>query len=80
MTVTLSLSVTYRHSDHLIKPPKAFNRSGTIIMSAPMDIDPPETSASANTDKGTVTVTSKDGKKRFEVKKVSQHNQNPCSW
>ncbi|KAF8532050.1 RING/U-box [Gautieria morchelliformis] len=38
-------------------------------MSTAMDVDVPETSAGANPDNGTVTVMTKDGKKRFEVKK-----------
>jgi hypothetical protein len=40
-------------------------------MSTAMDVDVPETSAGANPDNGTVTGMTKDGKKRFEVKKVS---------
>jgi hypothetical protein len=39
-------------------------------MSTAMDVDTPETSG-GNKDTVTVTVMTKDGKKRFEVKKVS---------
>jgi E3 ubiquitin-protein ligase RBX1 len=40
-------------------------------MSTEMDVDIPETSGGVNTAKGTMTALTKDGKKRFEVKKVS---------
>ena len=40
-------------------------------MSTEMDVDIPETSGGSNTAKGAMAVLTKDGKKRFEVKKVS---------
>lgn len=58
------------------QPSFAFNHDAEI-MSTAMDVDPPENSADTNAERGIVTT--KDGKKRFEVKKVSQRIQAPSS-